>query len=186
MDKKKQKQLLDEISAIRYYEPQRMIKLSNQLIADGKKEKDEVAWVYGEYYRMEAYFRLGKLNEAMLKHAMYILQASRRNKMYEMECRCYNMLGALLLNQGDFINAMEYYQTGMNLALKHHYSVLVRIFTNNIGDLCLRMKDYPRALSYLKRVYQHPGCKGMAGFKKYWQRPKCGHRKNCRERFERQ
>lgn len=154
MDRKKLKQLLDEILAIRYYEPQRTIRLSNQLIADGKKEKDEVAWVYGEYYRMEAYFRLGKLNDAMLKRTMQALQTSRRNRMYEMECRCYNMLGVLLLSQGDFMNAMEYYQTGMNLALKHHYSVLVRTFTNNIGDLCLHMKDYPRALSYLKRVYQ--------------------------------
>ena len=150
MDKKKRKQILDEILAVRYYEPQRIIRLSNQLIADGKREKDEVSWVYGEYYRMEAYFRLGRLNEAMLKRALRALQVSRRNKMYEMECRCYNMLGILLLSQEDFINAMEYYQTGMNLALKHHYSVLVRIFTNNLGDLYLRMKDYPKALSYLR------------------------------------
>ncbi len=154
MDKKKRKQILDEILEVRYYEPQRTIRLSNQLVADGKKEKDEVSWVCGEYYRMEAYFRLGRLNEAMLKRAMRVLQASRRNKMYEMECRCYNMLGILLLSQEDFVNAMEYYQSGMNLALKHHYSLLVRIFTNNIGDLYLRMKDYPKALSYLKKVYQ--------------------------------
>lgn len=154
MDKKKRKQIVDEILEARYYEPQRVIRLSNQLIADGKKEKDEISWAYGEYYRMEGYFRLGKLNAAMLKRAVRALQVSRRNKLYEIECRCYNILGILLTNQEDFVNAMEYYQAGMNLALKHHYSVQVRVFTNNIGDLYLHMKDYSKALSYLMKVYQ--------------------------------
>ncbi|MGN0506595.1 MAG: diguanylate cyclase domain-containing protein [Lachnospiraceae bacterium] len=154
MNKKRLKQYLDEIIEIRYYEPKKLLKLSRQLISEGKKDKDEIACAYGEYYQLEAYFRFGKLDEAMLKSSIRALQLTRKNNLYELECRCYNMLGIFLLNQGDVVAAMEYYQMGMNIALKHHYSGLIRILTNNLGDLYLQMKDYPKALYYLKKCYQ--------------------------------
>lgn len=153
-EKKKLNRYLDEIQEIRYYEPKKLLKLSRQLIAEGKKDKDEIACAYGEYYQLEAFFRFGKLDDEMLKKSIRALQLAKRNRLSEMECRCYNMLGIFLLNQGDMLAAMEYYQMGMDIAVKHRYSVLIRVLTNNLGDIYLQMKDYRKALYYLKKCYQ--------------------------------
>lgn len=154
MDKKTLKKRIDEIASFRYYEPEKVIKICRQLISQGKKEKDDAACAYGEYYLAEARYRLGFLNEETVKKAIRIMQLARRANLPEIECRCYNLLGVSLLNQGDVVAAAEYYQKGLAIARKYRYTALCRVFVNNMGDLYLRINDYPKALACLKKSYQ--------------------------------
>lgn len=154
MNKKTLKYYIEEIEKCRFYDPQRMLKLSHSMISLGKKNKDDKLRAYGEYYLLEAFFRLGSLNEKSLKHSVAAIQFSKSAKLYELECRCYNMMGIFLNHQGDDITALEFYQKGMELASKHRYSGMVRILTNNIGDIYLRLGEYHTALTYFNKSYE--------------------------------
>lgn len=153
MNKKVFNNYIKEIDMARYSEPSKMLKIARQILTESKKTDDEKSLVEGEYYYLEAMYRLGRLDQNMLNRAIHILQVSRRLQMYDLESRILNMMGIFFLNQEDNVSALEYYQMAMECAVKHRFKHRIRVVTNNIGDLYMHLKQYDEALVYLEKCY---------------------------------
>lgn len=153
MTKRTLQNYIDEVNAVRYLNSEKMLRISRQMASEAKKDDDGKALAHAEYFFLEANYRMGKLDETMLKRAVLALQLAQKHRDYDLECRILNMLGIFFLNQGDCITAMEYYQMGMECATKHHYRGRMRVMANNIGDLFMRIGSYEEALSYLEECY---------------------------------
>ncbi len=154
MNKETLQNYIKEIDANRYLNSEKMLKVCKALMREAKKDKDDKALVYGEYFTLEANYRLGTLNEKMLSRAIHALQLAKRYKMFELEAKITNMIGIFFLNQGDNISALEYYQMAMELAKKHRFANMVRVLTNNIGDLYMQLQQYEEALDYLNDCFR--------------------------------
>lgn len=154
MTKRTLQNYINEVNEVRYLDSEKMLRISRQMASEAKKDEDEKALAYAEYFFLEANYRMGKLDETMLKRAALALQLARKHKDYDLESKILNMLGIFFLSQGDNITALEYYQLGMECASKHHYRGRMRIMANNIGDLFLRMNQYDEALRYLEDCYE--------------------------------
>ena len=150
MKKQTLQNYIEQIDAVRYLDSMKMLKISRQMLGEAKKERDDYAQAYASYVYLEAKYRLGKLDEKMLSMAVQALQMSRNCNAYDLESKILNMIGIFFLNQGDNIAALEYYQMAMDVAKKHHYYGRVRVMTNNIGDMFIRMHQYHDALPYLE------------------------------------
>ncbi len=151
MNKKILEAYIEKIEAERFRDPKKMLKYSRQLLEEAKKAHDDKATAYGEYFYVEGRYRIGTLNEKMLDRAVHALQLCRKCNLYELEAKCNNMLGIFFLNHGDNITALEYYQTAMDIAIKHRIKTYIRVMTNNMGDLYLQMKQYDLARSYFEK-----------------------------------
>ncbi|MCR5154948.1 MAG: GGDEF domain-containing protein [Lachnospiraceae bacterium] len=142
------KEYLKTIDEQKITRPAFVLRLSKQMIAEGKSKKNDELRAYGEYYYIDALFRLGKFSTVSLKSAATVLNLAKRCKLYELEARCYNMLGIHYATCGDVLSALENYQTAEKVATQHkNYSVLRAVY-NNLGDLYLELKDYEEALKY--------------------------------------
>ena len=117
MNKKVFNNYIKEIDMARYSEPSKMLKIARQILTESKKTDDEKSLVEGEYYYLEAMYRLGRLDQNMLNRAIHILQVSRRLQMYDLESRILNMMGIFFLNQEDNVSALEYYQMAMEYSI---------------------------------------------------------------------
>lgn len=154
MDKNTLKNYIEQIDAARFLDSKRMLRISKKMVTEARKDGDDVALAQAEYFFLEASYRLGQLNETMLKRGARVLEIARQYKMYELETKILNMIGIFLINQDDNIAAMEYYQMAMECATKHHYRGRVRVMANNIGDLFMKMKQYKEAMHYFEECLE--------------------------------
>lgn len=153
MEKRTFQNYIEKIDAVRYLDSDRMLKLSKQMLAEAKKDKDECTQAWANYYSLEAMYRLGKLDEKMLGTAAKVLQSARTHSIHELEAKILNMIGIFLLAQGDHVAALEYYQMAMEITKKHRYYGRIRVLNNNIGDIFMRMKQYKEALELFLKCY---------------------------------
>lgn len=154
MKKKKLKEYLDIIEECRFHDPKKVLRLCSQMIAEGKETKDEKAKVYGEYYRLEAYYRMSRIDDKLLRKILLTMQLSHAICLYEIECKCCNMMAICLINQGDNVTALDYYEMGYEIAVRHRLSAMQRAIANNLGDMYLRLGEYKTAISYLRKSYE--------------------------------
>jgi len=154
MTKQTLQNYIEQIDASRYLDSEKMLKISRQMQKEAKQDKDIYAQVCASYFYLEAKYRLGKMDEKMLSTAIKALQLSRECKAYEYEAKILNMVGIFFLVQGDNIAALEYYQMAMDISKKHHFHGRVRVLTNNIGDIFIRMRQYEEALKLFWKCYE--------------------------------
>lgn len=151
MGKKVFKQYLEKIGELRFSDHKAEMTLAKQMVSDGKKTNDVRLLLFGRYYTLDAMYRMGEFDDGALKMAGKLLKDAEKNEIYEIVCRCHNLIGIHFAAEGDDIAAIEHYQIAEAFAIRHRYTPIIRFLTNNMGDLYLRMNDYRSAYDSFKR-----------------------------------
>lgn len=70
---------------------------------------------------------------------------------WEIISKSYNILALMLQYQGNFINAMDYFITGIEIAGEHQLDLLSGVLYQNFSTLCEATGDYEQALFYRRQ-----------------------------------
>ncbi len=66
-----------------------------------------------------------------------------------------SFIGAIYVNKGDYDKGFDFQQQNLQLALKYSNEAWIKGALTGIGQLCLRIEDYPSALHYYREVLQN-------------------------------
>ena len=65
-----------------------------------------------------------------------------------------SFIGSIYVNKGDYDKGFDFQQQNLQLALKYRNEAWIKGAFTGIGQLCLRIEDYPSALYYYRKVLQ--------------------------------
>ncbi len=126
----------------------------NEFSLLAKKEKDEIAIGYAEYYDTILKYRKNITGEESIKKLVKSLQLSITYNEPPLEAGCHNMLGIIMLSLSDDMSALEHYEKAYEIARKAKLVLMRPLIANNIGDIYLRLNEYDLALEYFRDAYK--------------------------------
>lgn len=74
---------------------------------------------------------------------------------WDLISRNYNILGILMQSQGNFISAMESYESGLRIAKAHKLYMAAGKLYHNFSSMCELQEDYEHALYYRKKCLEY-------------------------------
>ncbi len=107
----------------------------------------------GYYYFAEYYWYQGD-NEKTMHCLSECTRCFRVVEMYDFLARSYNMMGAVSVNQGNLIVALNYYYSGLQYAEEHGLDYANAMLETNIGYILVRMRCYREAASRYEHAKQ--------------------------------
>ena len=97
------------------------------------------------YYYFAEYYWYGGDNGKTMHCLSECTKCFRAEEMYDFLARSYNMMGAVSVNQGNLIVALNYYYTGLQYAEKYGPNYVNAMLETNIGYILVRMRCYREA-----------------------------------------
>lgn len=154
MTKKQLKEYLQILQTGKYSGVKVFERDLNEFSTLARKDKDEVAIAYAEYYETVLKFRKNMAGEDSLKKLVYSLQLSMTHNEPRLEADCHNMLGIIMFSSSDEISALEHYEKAYEICKKSKLVSLKSVLANNIGEVYQQLGDYKQALAYFREAYQ--------------------------------
>ncbi len=154
MTKKQLKDYLQILQTSKYAALEVFEKDVNEFYSLAKKDKDEIAIGYGEYYDTILKYRKNIAGEESMKKLVYSLQLSITHNEPRLEADCHNMFGIIMLSVSDDMSALEHYEKAYEICRKAKLLTMRPIVANNIGDIYLRLNEYDMALEYFREAYK--------------------------------
>lgn len=105
------------------------------------------------YYNYGLIYRAQEKNMDALKNFKLSSDVYQRLNELIGQSRCYNNIGILYKNMGDFKLSMEYYLRSLELADSSGYNEGIVDAISNIAVIYLKQEDYEQAIFYLKKSY---------------------------------
>ncbi|MBK7959366.1 MAG: hypothetical protein IPK03_15500 [Bacteroidetes bacterium] len=118
---------------LKFVETERAIELANREIQIGKAYQHQL--ILAEGYRVKglALVIQEKIIPGMACYDSSVLYAQKaKNTSYEISC--YNLIGGMYNDHGDFDKSIEFYRKGLTLAQKTNDPKLIAILSNNLAE----------------------------------------------------
>lgn len=130
-----------------------------QILSDGKQNKNDMYLGFAHYYSGEAYYTLNNV-EKVLYHISHAIGYLERANAWELVARAYNLTGITSIAIGNAAFAMNYYVQALACCRREGLSELENTVCINIGMLYYSYGEYEKARSYftesLDYLTDHP------------------------------
>lgn len=130
-----------------------------QILSDGKQNKNDMYLGFAHYYSGEAYYTLNNV-EKVLYHISHAIGYLERANAWELVARAYNLTGITSIAIGNAAFAMNYYVQALACCRREGLSELENTVCINIGMLYYSYREYEKARSYftesLDYLTDHP------------------------------
>lgn len=130
-----------------------------QILNDGKQNKNDMYLGFAHYYSGEAYYTLNNV-EKVLYHISHAIGYLERANAWELVARAYNLTGITSIAIGNAAFAMNYYVQALACCRREGLSELENTVCINIGMLYYSYGEYEKARSYftesLDYLTDHP------------------------------
>lgn len=130
-----------------------------QILNDGKQNKNDMYLGFAHYYSGEAYYTLNNV-EKVLYHISHAIGYLERANAWELVARAYNLTGITSIAIGNAAFAMNYYVQALACCRREGLSELENTICINIGMLYYSYREYEKARSYftesLDYLTDHP------------------------------
>ncbi|WP_238886816.1 diguanylate cyclase domain-containing protein [Clostridium sp. YIM B02551] len=155
--------LLHEINKIKYVNYEKTLTLANETLGMSEKIGYELGIAISKYFLSEAYYNTGNY-ENSIDLTYYSLDIFIKEGLYDLQCGCYNQLGIIFSELGEYDRSMDFYSKAeetaalidSNKKFDENSSTkksMVRTL-NNISEIYKFLQDYNEALNYCNTAYE--------------------------------
>lgn len=143
---------IEELQKSRGVDPQKTLKLCENIKEYAKKQEDEQLLGYAYYYSGETFYMLNNADQ-VFKNISCSLSYLEHSRQHGLLARAYNILAITSMNRGNAPLAMDYYLHALIYCNKYNLYETGIIININIGMLYSNFGEYSQSVQYLEKAY---------------------------------